>query len=66
MDRGAWWATVHGVTRVGHNLMTKPPTAAAAKSLQSCPTQTPPQKKKKKKKRKYKMMPNKALSIRRS
>ena len=18
MDRGAWWATVHGVTRVGH------------------------------------------------
>ena len=25
MERGAWWATVHGVTRVGHNLMTKPP-----------------------------------------
>ena len=22
-DRGAWWATVHGVTRVGHNLGTK-------------------------------------------
>ena len=22
MDRGAWWATVHGVTRVGHNLVT--------------------------------------------
>ena len=20
MDRGAWWATVHQVTRVGHNL----------------------------------------------
>ena len=20
MDRGAWWATVHGVARVGHNL----------------------------------------------
>ena len=19
MDRGAWWATVHGVARVGHN-----------------------------------------------
>ena len=19
MDRGAWWATVHGVTRVGHD-----------------------------------------------
>ena len=25
MDRGAWWATVHGVTRVGYNLVTKPP-----------------------------------------
>ena len=24
MDRGAWWSTVHGVTRVGHNLVTKP------------------------------------------
>ena len=23
MDRGAWQATVHGVTRVGHNLVTK-------------------------------------------
>ena len=22
-DRGAWWATVHGVTRVGHDLATK-------------------------------------------
>ena len=26
MDRGAWQATVHGITRVGHNLVTKPPT----------------------------------------
>ena len=25
-DRGAWWATVHGIARVGHNLETKPPT----------------------------------------
>ena len=25
MDRGAWWATVHGVTRVGHDLATKAP-----------------------------------------
>ena len=25
MNRGAWWATVHGVTRVRHNLATKPP-----------------------------------------
>ena len=25
MDRGAWQATVHGVSRVGHNLATEPP-----------------------------------------
>ena len=25
MDRGAWWATLHGVARVGHDLATKPP-----------------------------------------
>jgi len=25
MDTGAWQATIHGVTRVGHNLVTKPP-----------------------------------------
>ena len=25
MDRGAWQATVRGVTRVGHDLATKPP-----------------------------------------
>ena len=25
MERGAWWATVHGVARVGHDLATKPP-----------------------------------------
>ena len=24
MDRGAWWATVHGVIRVGRDLETKP------------------------------------------
>ena len=23
MDRGAWWATVHGVTQVGHDRVTK-------------------------------------------
>ena len=23
MDRGTWWATVHGVTSVRHNLVTK-------------------------------------------
>ena len=25
MDRGDWWTTVHGVTRVKHDLATKPP-----------------------------------------
>ena len=25
MDRVVWWAIVHGVTRVGHDLATKPP-----------------------------------------
>ena len=25
MDRGAWQATVHAVTKVGHDLATKPP-----------------------------------------
>ena len=25
MDRGAWQATVHGVARVGHDLVTTPP-----------------------------------------
>ena len=24
MDGGAWWATVHGVATVGHNLVIKP------------------------------------------
>ena len=26
MDRGAWWATVHGVIRLRQELVTKPPT----------------------------------------
>ena len=47
MDRGAWWATVHGVAKSWTQLMQKYciffvecvlMTAAAAKSLQSCPT----------------------------
>ena len=29
MDRGAWWATLHGVTRSGCNLATKPPLKSA-------------------------------------
>ena len=24
-DRGTWWATVHGVARIGHDLVIKPP-----------------------------------------
>ena len=31
MDRGAWRATVHGATRVAHNLATKPPTLVSKK-----------------------------------
>ena len=27
MERGAWWATVHGLQRVGHDQMTKHSTA---------------------------------------
>ena len=25
MDREAWWATVHGITKVRYDLVTKPP-----------------------------------------
>ena len=25
MDRGVWWDAIHGVARVVHNLVTKPP-----------------------------------------
>ena len=24
MDRGAWWAKVHGLAKLGHDLVTKP------------------------------------------
>ena len=49
-DGAAWWDAVYGVTRLGHDLATKPPPSlekqnknlrgvtAAAKSLQSCLT----------------------------
>ena len=33
MDRGAWWATVHGVVRVRHGLVTKPPSPPAKETL---------------------------------
>ena len=39
MDRGALQATVHGVTRVGHTLATKPPTNQI---LQSVISRIPP------------------------
>ena len=36
MDRGAWQATVHGVTRVGHDLVTKPsPQGESRKQIDS-------------------------------
>ena len=25
MDRGVWWAAVHGIARIRHNLATNPP-----------------------------------------
>ena len=30
MDRGAWWAVVYGVTRIGHDLVTKSPPPGSA------------------------------------
>ena len=36
MDRGAWKVTVHGVTRVRHDLATKPPTTTLGWMLQRC------------------------------
>ena len=36
MDRGAWWGTVHEVTRVGHDLVTRPPW-----SLKGCTRENP-------------------------
>ena len=33
MNRGTWQATVHGVARVGHDLVTKPPPPLKAKKI---------------------------------
>ena len=33
MDRGAWQATVHGIARVEHDLVTKPPPASLVAQL---------------------------------
>ena len=35
MDRGAWWATVHGIARVRHDLAAKPPLSKAGKRTQT-------------------------------
>ena len=32
-DRGAWQVTVHGVARMGHNLVTKPPPNMSSTTL---------------------------------
>ena len=37
MDKGVWQATVHGVGRVGYDLVTKPPPAVS----QGCQSMTP-------------------------
>ena len=35
MNRGAWQARVHGITRVGYNLVTKPPPHRPEKYMDS-------------------------------
>ena len=42
MERGAWWATIHGVTRVRHNLATKPPANHLTPVTSSQPHFSPP------------------------
>ena len=39
MDRRACQATVHGVTRVGHNLATKPPTTNVYEKMKALLTE---------------------------
>ena len=34
MDRGAWWAAVHGVARAGHDLLAMPPPPPNKSQLQ--------------------------------
>ena len=38
MDRGAWWATVHGVERVRQDLATKPPSPPHVNAVNSAST----------------------------
>ena len=37
MDRGAWQVTVHGVARVRHDLVTKPPPPIMERELRAKP-----------------------------
>ena len=39
MVRGSWWATVHAVARVGHDLVTKPPPPPPALQVGSSPSE---------------------------
>jgi len=32
-DRGAWWAIIHRVRKVRHDIVTKPPTTTSSMSL---------------------------------
>ena len=36
MERGPWQATVHGITRIGHDLVTKPPPPWVGTTDHSC------------------------------
>ena len=36
MDKGAWWVTVHGIARVGNNLVTKPSMTNDIENLFMC------------------------------
>ena len=38
MDRGAWWATVHSVSRVRHDLVTKPPPPSLSGTMRGTPS----------------------------
>ena len=41
MDRGAWWAIVHRITKVGHDLVTNPPPYVYTHSLVSRSLENP-------------------------
>ena len=59
MERGAWRATVHGIARVGHDLVTKPLNQDNLSSLQVPMKKTVDCKKERKEKRIWKKKTNK-------